>query len=148
MSKQPVNLSSSGPPETRLPDFDPEAVRLLTVALQTAQHERRAAVCDVVARFPTFLQGWATIGDLSKPGIDAYMAYRVGYHRGLDSLRANSWRGSGYVRWRWVSNQGFLRCLAGLAINARIIGETSESTRCEQFLLQCDPSGDVKHLLQ
>ena len=29
--------------------------------------------------------------------IERYAAYRVGYHRGLDALRANGWRGSGYV---------------------------------------------------
>jgi hypothetical protein len=102
----------------------------------------------VVAAHPTFLAGWASIGDLSSPGIDAYMAYRVGYHRGLDTLRANSWRGSGYVRWSRDSNRGFLRCLAGLAKNARIIGELSEAVRCEQFLIQLDPSGDTNHLLK
>lgn len=148
MSNQPVNLSSSGPPETQLPNFDPEAIRLLSVALGADLDQRRDAVCAVVAKYPTFLDGWASIGDLSASGIDAYMAYRVGYHRGLDSLRANSWRGSGFVRWRFETNRGFLRCLTGLAKHARIIGETSEAVRCEQFLTQCDPSGEANHLLR
>lgn len=148
MSNQPVNLSPSGPPETRLPAFDSEAIKALNVALNAGVDQRRESVCAVVAKYPTFLEGWATIGDLSSRGIDAYMAYRVGYHRGLDTLRANSWRGSGYVRWGEETNRGFLRCLAGLAKNAREIGELSEAVRCEQFLVQCDPSGDANHLLR
>ncbi len=148
MNDQPVNLSPSGPPETRLPGFDSEAISALNVALNAGLDQRRESVCAVVAKFPTFLEGWATIGDLSSVGIDAYMAYRVGYHRGLDTLRANSWRGSGYVRWKVETNRGFLRCLAGLAKSAREIGELSEAVRCEQFLVQCDPSGDANHLLR
>ena len=148
MTNQTVNLSASGPPETRLPAFDPEARKALDVALNSEFERQRALVSEVVARYPTFLEGWATIGDLSQRGLDAYMAYRVGYHRGLDSLRANSWRGSGYVRWSVETNRGFLRCLAGLAKNARFIGEISEAVRCEQFLIQCDPSGDANHLLK
>jgi hypothetical protein len=148
MTNQPVNLSSSGPPETILPEFDKRATELLVLALSADDAAKREKVSSVVAAHPTFLAGWASIGDLSSPGIDAYMAYRVGYHRGLDTLRANSWRGSGYVRWSRDSNRGFLRCLAGLAKSARIIGELSEAVRCEQFLIQLDPSGDTNHLLK
>jgi Protein of unknown function (DUF3151) len=143
MSDQPVHLSASGPPETIIPQIATELRTRLDTALVTPIEGRRRAVGDVVADHPTFLEGWATIGDLSEPGIDAYMAYRVGYHRGLDTLRANSWRGSGYVRWARESNRGFLRCLAGLAKQSRRIGEISEAVRCEQFLLQLDPSGDA-----
>lgn len=143
MSDQPVHLSASGPPETIIPQITGELRLALDAALATPIDIRRRAVCDVVAKHPTFLEGWATIGDLSEPGIDAYMAYRVGYHRGLDTLRANSWRGSGYVRWARESNRGFLRCLGGLAKQARFIGEINEAVRCEQFLLQLDPSGDA-----
>ena len=143
MSDQPVHLSTSGPPETVLPQVAPELRARLIAALSKQDSSRRAAVCKVVADNPTFLEGWANIGDLSEPGIDAYMAYRVGYHRGLDTLRANSWRGSGYVRWSRESNHGFLRCLAGLAEQSRLIGETSEAVRCEQFLIQLDPTGDA-----
>jgi hypothetical protein len=64
----------------------------------------------------------------------------VGYHRGLDALRANGWRGSGYVRWEAPSNRGFLRCLSGLAQMAAAIGETAEAERCELFCAQLDPS--------
>ena len=148
MTDQPVHLSASGPPETVLPQIAPELRARLTEALSNPDSERRVAVCKVVADNPTFLEGWANIGDLSEPGINAYMAYRVGYHRGLDTLRANSWRGSGYVRWAHETNRGFLRCLAGLAKQSRLIGETSEAVRCEQFLTQLDPTGDAARSLE
>ena len=72
--------------------------------------------------------------------IEAYAYFRVGYHRGLDTLRANGWRGSGYVRWVHPSNRGFLSSLNGLAKAAAAIGELDEAERCELFLRQCDPS--------
>jgi hypothetical protein len=65
----------------------------------------------------------------------------VGYHRGLDRLRANGWRGSGYVRWREETNRGFLRALRGLGQAAARIGEQDEAERCAQFLAQLEPSG-------
>lgn len=148
MTNQPVHMSPSGPPETILPEFEAEAISLLAIALSAPTDNQRDKAVAVVSKYPTFLAGWASIGDLSKPGLDAYMAYRVGYHRGLDTLRANSWRGSGYVRWARESNRGFLRCLAGLAKNARLINEVSEAVRCEQFLIQLDPSGETNHLLK
>jgi len=70
-----------------------------------------------------------------------YSAARVGYHRGLDALRANGWRGSGYVSWAEESNQGFLRCLLALQNAAAEIGEADEAERCALFLLQLDPKG-------
>jgi hypothetical protein len=72
--------------------------------------------------------------------MDSYTAYRVGYHRGLDALRGNGWKGSGYVRWTHIPNRGFLKCLNGLAKTSRLIGDNAEADRCEQFLLQLDPS--------
>ncbi|MFM7772455.1 MAG: hypothetical protein ACKO8F_07225 [Acidimicrobiaceae bacterium] len=65
MTNQPVNLSPAGPPETQLPNYDPEAIKLLNVALGVETDKRRDAVCRVVAKYPTFLAGWASIGDLS-----------------------------------------------------------------------------------
>jgi hypothetical protein len=64
----------------------------------------------------------------------------VGYHRGLDTLRANGWRGSGYVRWEHETNRGFLRALAGLQQTAAEIGEDDEAERCAHFLRQLDPA--------
>ena len=83
---------------------------------------------------------WARLGDAGRDVIERYAAYRVGYHRGLDTLRANGWRGSGYVRWEHPGNRGFLRALAGLQRTAAEIGEDDEAERCAQFLRQLDPA--------
>lgn len=98
------------------------------------------AVC---ARWPLSLEAWATLGEAlessaATPAL-AYAAFRTGYHRGLDRLRASGWRGSGYVRWTHESNRGFLRALSGLQRVAERIGETDEAERCGLFLLQLDP---------
>lgn len=137
--QRPVNLTPSGPPSTVLPPADPDAERRLAEALAAPPAERKLAVSAVVADHPRFLAGWATLGDLGDHPIERYAAYRVGYHRGLDALRANGWRGSGYVRWSEPTNHGFLRSLAGLGEMAAAIGEHDEAERCEQFLHQLDP---------
>lgn len=139
VSDQPINLSS-GLPTTVLPAPDPVVAAELAAALALTGDERRSAVADVVASDPRFLDGWAALGDLGRDTIDRYAAYRVGYHRGLDALRANGWRGSGYVRWSAPTNRGFLRCMRGLAEMAAVIGETDEAERCRLFLLQLDPT--------
>ena len=130
-----VSLTRSGPPETVLPPEAPEVIEAYREALAIADPaERRRAVADLVAANPTFLAGWAELGDLAAERIDAYAAYRVGYHRGLDRLRQNGWRGSGFVRWEHETNRGFLRSLAGLQRVAAEIGETDEDERCAIFL--------------
>jgi hypothetical protein len=103
--------------------------------------ERRVLVSAVAADHPRALEPWAELGDLGRDPIERYAAYRVGYHRGLDALRANGWRGSGYVRWAVPSNRGFLRCLLGLQHMAEAIGELDEAERCSLFLTQLDPTG-------
>lgn len=138
MSDQPIQLSG-GIPTTALPEAEPAARHALEQALGAA--DPRAAVSEFVAGDPRSLDGWAAHGDLGRDVIDRYAAYRVGYHRGLDALRANGWRGSGYVRWTAPGNLGFLRCLLGLHLMATEIGEDDEASRCAQFLMQLDPSG-------
>jgi hypothetical protein len=137
---RPVSLTPSGPPQTVLPEEPPELRHQLEQARALASDERRAAVAAVVAAHPRSSAAWAALGDCGRDDVEAYAAYRVGYHRGLDSLRGNGWRGSGYVRWEHPSNRGFLRALAGLARQAAAIGEDDEAERCELFLRQCDPS--------
>ncbi|MCB0996637.1 MAG: DUF3151 family protein [Acidimicrobiales bacterium] len=140
MSDAPVNLVPSGPPETILDPEPQDALAALEAALARPGDARRAAVADVVARWPRFLDGWARLGELGRDHVEAYAAYRVGYHRGLDRLRQSGWRGSGYVRWSHPTNQGFLRALAGLAREAAAIDEFDEAERCELFLRQLDPA--------
>lgn len=141
MVSNPVQLSGVGPPDHVLPPVDPSWQSELDAALAAPRDQRRLTVSAVVTKHPTYLEGWAELGDASVTVIDCYMAYRVGYHRGLDALRASGWRGSGYVRWSNRSNHGFLSCLRGVAKTSRMIGEMSEADRCDQFLLQLDPSG-------
>jgi len=138
---RPVNLSSQGPPATVLVPEPSDALHALQQAMSQPPERRRDAVSDVVAAWPRFLDGWARLGDLARDRVEAYACYRVGYHRGLDKLRANGWRGSGYVRWSEETNRGFLRALRGLRDTAAAIGETDEAERCALFLLQLEPSG-------
>jgi hypothetical protein len=134
----PVQMST-GLPETVLPAEREEVRHRLETALGAPEVERRAAVAAVVMDNPRSLDGWAALGDLARDTAEGYACYRVGYHRGLDVLRANGWRGSGYVRWRHESNRGFLRSLDGLRRTAAAIGEADEESRCAEFLLQLDP---------
>lgn len=139
MSDAPVSLTPSGPPETRLDPPDPEAAAALADALVAPHADRRDAVAAVVAGWPRYLDGWARLGELGRDPVERYACYRVGYHRGLDTLRGAGWRGSGYVRWSHEPNRGFLRSLAGLSETAAVIGEVDEAERCALFLVQLDP---------
>lgn len=136
----PVTMSH-GLPSTVLPPADAEARDALAAALGRPTDEQRAAVAAVAAQYPRFLDVWAELGDAGRDHIERYAYYRVGYHRGLDALRASGWRGSGYVRWSEPNNQGFLRALAGLGAMAEAIGETDEAERIATFLVQLDPDG-------
>ncbi len=140
MSSQPIGLSGSGPPETIIAPDPPDQREALADALESPEADRRAAVAAVVSAHPRMLAGWASLGDNARDDIEAYAAYRVGYHRGLDTLRQSGWRGTGYVRWEHRSNRGFLRALAGLARVAGEIGESDEAERCALFLRQLDPA--------
>jgi hypothetical protein len=131
---------SSGPPETVLPPEPAESRARLDAALAAPPEARRELLAAVVADHPRWSEAWGRLGDVGRDPIEQYAAYRVGYHRGLDALRANGWRGSGYVRWEHPTNRGFLRSLAGLARVAAEIGEDDEAERCSLFLLQLDPT--------
>ena len=100
MSDRPVTLTT-GVPETILDAEPAEALASLAEAMRESDVAlRRDAVSAVVAANPRMLDAWAQVGRLGRDAIERYSAHRVGYHRGLDRLRASGWRGSGYVRWR------------------------------------------------
>ena len=130
---------TSGSPETVLDPLAPDLATMLNAALSLPSNRRRAAVAEVAARDPRCLQAWAALAELANDPIEKYAYARVGYHRGLDALRASGWRGSGYVRWRHESNRGFLRSLDALRVAAASVGEVDEEQRCELFLRQLDP---------
>jgi hypothetical protein len=130
---------TSGSPDTELEPLSPAVAAALGAALELPASEQKAAVAAVAAGDPRCLQAWATLAELAETPIDQYAFARVGYHRGLDSLRAAGWRGSGYVRWRHEPNRGFLRSLHALEQAAGEIGEVDEEQRCALFLRQLDP---------
>jgi Protein of unknown function (DUF3151) len=138
----PVNLRPGGLDETVLDPEPDDALTALAAALGQQPAARRDAIAAVVADWPTFLDGWARLGDAARDDVEAYACYRVGYHRGLDRLRRAGWRGSGYVRWVHPTNRGFLRALAGLGRVATAIGEADEADRCFTFLHQLEPDWD------
>jgi hypothetical protein len=98
---------------------------------------------EVAAAHPTSSAAWAALAEGALEGgrtIEAYAYARTGYHRGLDALRRNGWKGFGPVPWSHEPNRGFLRCVTVLAAAAERIGEVDEQQRCTQLLRDCDPS--------
>ncbi|RYU10754.1 DUF3151 domain-containing protein [Nocardioides iriomotensis] len=131
----------AGPPPTHLPE-DPAAAML---AAATAEQVDLAAV---VRTHPESPLAWATLAEAAlasssgsvRDDVTAYAYARVGYHRSLDLLRRNGWKGHGPVPWEHEPNRGFLRALAALATSAGRIGETSEAERCATFLRDSSPT--------
>jgi hypothetical protein len=122
----------AGPPPTHLPT-DPADGEL-------AAGDQPAAV---VRRHPGSPAAWAALAaqarDQGADEVTVYAYARVGYHRSLDLLRRNGWKGHGPVPWQHEPNRGFLRCLATLALAARAIGEDDEWRRCSEFLRDSSP---------
>ena len=102
---------------------------------------------EVAAQHPSSSLAWAVLAEhaLDRGGregvIAGYAFARTGYHRGLDALRRNGWRGSGSVPWEHEPNRGFLRAVWALARAAREIGEDAEYDRCVQLLVDSSPTG-------
>ena len=121
-----------GPDPVRLPgDSEAEA--------ELAAGENPAIVA---AAHPTASVAWATLAEealADDKAVTAYAYARTGYHRGLDQLRRNGWKGFGPVPYSHEPNRGFLRCVAVLAKAAKVIGETDEYARCLDLLEDCDP---------
>lgn len=71
--------------------------------------------------------------------VAAYACARTGYHRGLDALRANGWRGTGPVPWDHEANRGVLRAIGALVRTSEALQEDDEVVRCLNLLHDCDP---------
>ena len=126
-----------GPPPTLLPE----------PADATGLRAGGAEPVTVVARFPSFSAAWADLAEAAlasgtgdAASVAAYAYARVGYHRGLDQLRRNGWKGFGPVPWAHEGNRGFLRCVAALGQAAARIGERDEAQRCSDLLRESDPA--------
>jgi hypothetical protein len=130
-------------PATLLPaDETMQAALAALDALDGTEQVDDAAYAAVAGRFPAVSAAWGALAlralDAGAP-VTAYAYARTGYHRGLDQLRRNGWKGHGPVPWSHEPNRGFLRSLYALSRAADEIGEADEAARCAQFLRDCDP---------
>ncbi|WP_413602985.1 DUF3151 domain-containing protein [Curtobacterium sp. Curtsp57] len=131
----PENLlpTPSSNPETLLP-AEPEV---------TAALAADAPVASVVVSHPSSSLAWALLADEAwerGATLESYAYARVGYHRGLDSLRKAGWRGAGPVPWSHEPNRGVLRALFVLRRAAQAIDEPGEPERLTEFLDGADPA--------
>ncbi len=122
-----------GPVPTLLPD-EAAPRELLTAGTDPA---------EVAAAHPTSSAAWAALADAAYGRgavIESYAYARTGYHRGLDALRRNGWKGYGPVPWSHAPNQGVLRSVHALGRAAGAIGERAEEQRLQQLLTESDPA--------
>lgn len=121
------------PPETLLP-ADSGAELL----------EMGESPAEVAARHLDSTLAWALLADAALADgrdIEAYAYARTAYHRSLDSLRRNGWRGHGPVPWSHEPNRGFLHSLAALAATSERLGDVEEAHRCREFLRESSREG-------
>ncbi len=119
------------PPETLLPE-DPAAERLAA----------GDPLEDVVREHPSSTLAWSLMAQSALHegrDVEGYAYARTGYHRALDLLRRNGWKGHGPVPWSHEPNQGFLRSLAVLATASERLGDEPEAHRCREFLRESSP---------
>jgi hypothetical protein len=142
-----VDLSSEmTQPSVLLPPEPDEAVEALKEAQMIGEDgspERRAALAAVVRSRPSFVGGWAHLAAEARAlgqDVEAYAFARTGYHRALDRLRGNGWRGTGWVLWAHEPNRSALLAFHELLRAAETIGETAEVERMRTLLLDSDPS--------
>jgi hypothetical protein len=119
------------PPETLLPtDTGAEAL-----------DEGRDAR-DVAAAHPDSTLAWVLLAEAALADgrdLEGYAFARTSYHRSLDALRRNGWKGHGPVPWSHLPNRGFLRSLAALATASERLDDATEATRCREFLNESSP---------
>ena len=131
-------------PMTRMGDLlGPDPVLLPGDSAAEAELAASENPAIVAAAHPTASVAWAALAEdalADDKAITAYAYARTGYHRGLDQLRRNGWKGFGPVPYSHEPNRGFLRCVAALARAADAIGETDEYQRCLDLLDDCDPA--------
>ena len=121
----------------------PAPVKLPVVEDAVAARNHGASPEDVVRACPRDSQAWAELSESALAEgqeIQAYAFARTGYHRGLDLLRGNGWKGFGAIPWGHEPNRGVLRAFAALAKAAKAIGEDDEFERMMALLRDSDES--------
>lgn len=104
---------------------------------------------DTALTHPDSPSVWATRARRELDGGELLVAYayaRTGYHRSLDRLRANGWKGWGPVPYSHEPNRGVLESIAMLALTSQAIGDNAEYDRCRQMLSDADPAAVEKLL--
>ncbi|MCQ4611596.1 MULTISPECIES: DUF3151 domain-containing protein [unclassified Corynebacterium] len=109
--------------------------------------EDPATGCDLLAdatavAHPDSPAVWAARAERELADGDTIVAYayaRTGYHRSLDRLRANGWKGWGPVPASHEANVPVLKAIAMLALASKAIGDDAEYDRCRQMLSDADP---------
>ena len=130
-----VDASRLGPQPTYLPETHPdvEARKKLDAGIEAV---------DIAKHLPASSLAWAVLAEEAFDEghlVESYAYARVGYHRGLDALRAAGWRGAGPIPYDHSVNRGFLKALYALGRAAAGIGEVDEAHRTERFLREADP---------
>lgn len=102
---------------------------------------------EVAAAHPTSSIAWAVLAENALEAgqtITGYAYARTGYHRGLDQLRRNGWKGFGPIPWSHEPNQGVFRALAALLRASEAIGEADEVARLRDFIAESDPAAPAE----
>ncbi|MEQ3552175.1 DUF3151 domain-containing protein [Pseudonocardia nematodicida] len=121
--------------------LEPDATRL-PVDPAAAELAGGADPASVAAANPSSSFAWAALAERALDAGDTVAAYayaRTGYHRSLDALRRNGWKGFGPVPWAHEPNRGFLRSTGALLRAAEGIGETPEVERLRTLISDSDP---------
>jgi uncharacterized protein DUF3151 len=97
---------------------------------------------NVAAAHPDSTLAWAMLAEAALDegrDLEGYAFARTSYHRSLDMLRRNGWKGHGPIPWSHVPNHGFLRSLAALATASERFDDETEAQRCREFLFESSP---------
>jgi hypothetical protein len=119
------------PPETLLP-----------VDSGAAELDDGGDAQNVAAQHPDSTLAWVILAEAALADgrdLEGYAFARTSYHRSLDALRRNGWKGHGPIPWSHVPNRAFLRSLAALAQASERFGDDVEATRCREFLRESSP---------
>lgn len=119
------------PPETLLP---PEP--------GSAEFAEGSSAEAIAQLHPESTLAWALLAEAALDDgrdLEGYAFARTAYHRSLDALRRNGWKGHGPVPWAHEPNRGFLRALAVLATASERLHDEPEAHRCREFLRESSP---------